>query len=66
MFFFSSKRAFSSTSAATCLPRSAARTSDVMIELSLEVRYSVSLMASTFGSTEAWRMNSSTDVENDS
>ena len=65
MFFSSSKRALSSTSAATCLPRSAARMSEWMIELSPDVRYSVSLMASTFGSTDAWRMNSSTDVAND-
>ena len=66
MLLASSKRALSSTSAATCLPRSAARMSDVMIGLSPDVRYSVSLMASTFGSAAAWRMNSSTDVVNES
>jgi hypothetical protein len=62
MLAASSKRALSSTSAATCLPRSAARTSDLMIELSPEVRYSASLMARTLGSRDAWRTNSSTDV----
>ena len=66
MFFFSSKRALSSTRAATCLPLSAARTSDLMMEVSEDVRYSVSLMARTCGSRDAWRMNSSTELENDS
>ena len=39
--------------------------SERTIELSPDVRYSVSLMASTFGSADAWRMNSSTEVENE-
>ncbi len=34
--------------------------------LSPDVRYSVTLMASTLGSRVACRMNSSTDVANDS
>ncbi len=58
----SSKRALSSTRAATCLPCSAARMSDSTIGLSPEVRYSVSLIVRTFGSFAACRMNSSTDV----
>ena len=56
----SSKRAVTSTSTATCLPDSAARTSERMIELSLEVRYSVILMATTLSSTAAWARNAST------
>ena len=34
--------------------------------LSPDVRYSVILMASTCGSTDAWRMNSSTVVRKES
>ena len=37
-----------------------------MIGLSPDVRYSVSLIASTPGSRDAWRMNSATDVVNES
>ena len=59
----SSKRALSSTRATTCLPISAALISAATMGLSPEVRYSVSLIASTLGSRAAWRMNSSTEVE---
>ena len=52
MLALSSKRALSSTSTATCLPRSAARMSERTIGLSPDVRYSVILMASTCGSTD--------------
>ena len=49
MFACSSKRAFSSTSATTCLPASAAFTSDATMPASSPpVRYSVCLIASTF------------------
>jgi hypothetical protein len=58
----SSKRALSSTITATCLPRSAARIRARTMGLSPDVRYSVILMASTWGSTAAWRTNSSTVV----
>ena len=47
---------------ATCLPRSAARMSDRAMGLSPDVRYSVILIASTWGSVDAWRTNSSTVV----
>ena len=56
----SSKRAFSSTTAVTCLPFSAARTSARMMGESALVRYSVCLMASTLGSSAAWAMKSTT------
>jgi hypothetical protein len=62
MLALSSKRAFSSTSAATCLPPSAARIRDFTMGLSPDVRYSVILMASTCGSTDAWRTSSPTEV----
>ena len=65
MFASSSNRAVSSTSATTCLPASAARTSERTIAESCpEVRYSVCLIAITFGSREACSTNSSTDVSN--
>src|ERR1039458_2757908 len=60
------RRAFTSTSAATCLPCSAARTSAETIAVSSEVRYRVCLIASTFGSSAAWVMNASTEVVNES
>lgn len=62
----SSKRAFSSTRATTCLPDSAASISDRMIGLCWDVRYSVILMASTLSSRAAWSMNASTEVVNES
>ena len=66
MFACSSKRALSSTSAATCLPASAARMSEPTIGLSPDVRYSVCLIASTSGSAAAWAMNASTEVAKES
>ena len=66
MLACSSKRALSSTTAATCLPASAAWMSDAAMGLSPEVRYSVCLMARTSGSAAAWAMNASTDVVNES
>ena len=66
MLASSSKRALSSTSTATCLPRSAARMSAFTIGLSPEVRYSVCLMASTWGSTAAWRMKACTESAKES
>ena len=59
MLFCSSIRAFSSTSAVTCLPLCAARASAAMMGLAL-VRYSVCLMASTWGSSAARSMKSTT------
>ena len=56
----SSKRAFSSTMAVTDLPDSAASISARAIGLSRLVRYSVCLMATTFGSRAAWRRNCTT------
>jgi hypothetical protein len=61
----SSKRAFSSTTAVTCLPFSAARIRARMIGESTLVLYRVCLMASTAGSLAASEMNSTTD-SNDS
>ena len=55
----SSKRAFSSTSTATCTPRSAARIRLRAIGLSPPARYSVILMLCTRGSSAAWAMNDS-------
>ena len=49
----SSKRAISSTTAVTCLPRSAARMSAATTGESVPGRYSVCLMASTSGSSAA-------------
>ena len=65
MFFSSSKRAFSSTRTATCLPFSAARMSAGRIAESGFVRYSVILIATVFESTEA-RSIISTTGENES
>ena len=64
MLLSSSKRAFSSTRAITCLPFSAARIKAAMIGESFEVRYRVILIPITRGSSAAWLMNSSTEVEN--
>ncbi len=66
MLASSSNRAVTSTSTATCLPRSAARTSAATIGLSPEVRYRHCLMASTWGSSAASLSSSSTDAENES
>ena len=66
MLASSSKRAFSSTRAATCTPRSAARMRLRTMGLSPEVRYSVILIVSTRGSSAASRTNASTEVANDS
>ena len=53
MLLSSSKRAFSSTSAVTCLPSSAARCSAFTSGDSPPVRYKVCLIASTRGSSAA-------------
>src|SRR6185312_2177758 len=66
MFARSSKRALISTITSTCLPDSAASTSASMIGESPEVRYNVSLIASTCGSAAACSMNRCTEVENES
>ena len=59
MLALSSKRAFSSTSTATCLPRCAASVRARTIAVSPDVRYSVSLIASTCSSVAAvWRKRS--------
>jgi hypothetical protein len=58
--FSSSKRALISTRAVTFLPLSAASIRAATIGLSLEVRYSVCLIASTLGSRAAWRRNCTT------
>ena len=55
MLACSSKRAFTSTSTATCTPRSAARMRLRTMGLSPDVRYSVILMVRTRGSSDAWR-----------
>ena len=65
MFRRSSKRAFSSTRQTACLPFSAASISDGTSAESSEVRYTVILIASTFGSSTACLTNRSTLVEND-
>jgi hypothetical protein len=65
MLAASSKRAFSSTSTATCLPFCAAVISESRMAPP-EVRYSVILMASTFGSLAAVARKRSTVVEKDS
>jgi hypothetical protein len=49
----SSKRAFSSSMQTACLPRSAARMSAGISDDSSSVRYTVSLIASTSGSSTA-------------
>ena len=61
----SSKRAFSSTRQTACLPCSAASISDGTSEESSEVRYTVSLIASTSGSTTACETKRSTLPAND-
>ncbi len=67
MLACSSKRALSSTSATTCLPASAAFTSDATMPASSPpVRYSVCLIASTCGSRAACSTNASTEVANES
>ena len=66
MLFCSSKRACNSMITATCLPASAASVSARTIAVSPDVRYSVSLMASTCGSLDAASRNASTDELNDS
>ena len=60
MFSRSSKRAFSSTMHTACLPFSAARMSEGTSAESSEVRYTVILIASTFGSSTACSTNRST------
>src|SRR5258705_18902 len=60
MLFCSSMRALSSTRAVTCLPFCAARASAEMIGLAPLVRYSVCLMARTWGSSAARSMKSTT------
>ena len=66
MLACSSKRAFSSTSATTCLPDAAAPISACTIGLSAEVRYSDCLMASTSGSAAACSTKASTEDANES
>ena len=66
MLASSSKRALSSTIAATCLPFSAARISEATMGLSRPVRYSVCLIPSTSGSSAAWAMKASTEVAKES
>ena len=66
MLASSSKRAFSSTSATTCLRRSAAWMRARAMGLSPDVRYSVTLIVRTLGSSAAWRMSSSTESANES
>ena len=66
MLACSSKRALISTSTITCLPASAASISASTIGESPEVRYSVCLIASTFGSAAACSMKRWTLVANDS
>src|SRR5437660_695934 len=61
MFACSSNRAWSSTSATTCFPASAARISARTMGVSAEVRYSVCLIASTSASREASSTKASTD-----
>ena len=65
MLASSSKRALISTRTTTCLPASAASISAVTIGESPEVRYSVCLIASTFGSAAACSMNRCTLVANE-
>ncbi len=65
MLLRSSKRAFSSTSTATCLPCSAAVTSMSTTGEFAPMRYRVILIAMTCGSSMAARRNASTD-ENES
>ena len=52
--------------AATCLPFSAARMSELTIGLSPPVRYSVCLIPSTAGSSAACATKASTEVANES
>jgi hypothetical protein len=66
MFALSSKRALSSTTTATCLPFWAALIRCSMTFVWADVRYSVILMARTFGSSLASRRKRSTDEEKDS
>ena len=63
MLLRSSKRAFSSTSTATCLPASAASISMSTSGEFAPMRYSVILMAMTCGSRTAARRNASTDAK---
>jgi hypothetical protein len=65
MFACSSKRAFTSTSTTTCLPARAAAIRASTTGESPLVRYSVSLMPSTFVSAAACSMNRCTLVLND-
>ena len=65
MFRRSSKRALSSTRQTACLPFSAASISDGTSAESSEVRYTVILIASTFGSSTACLTNRSTLVANE-
>ena len=66
MLACSSKRAWSSTTAVTCLPAWDARISEATIGLSSPVRYRVCLMASTSGSSAARATKASTEAANDS
>ena len=66
MFARSSKRALSSTRQTACLPRSAARISAGTSGESSLVRYTVCLIASTFGSAAACSTSRSTEVANES
>ena len=62
----SSKRAFSSTMQTACLPRSAASISDGTSGESALVRYTVCLIASTWGSSTACLTKRSTELLNES
>ena len=62
MFARSSKRALTSTTQTACLPRSTARIRAGTSGESSLVRYTVCLIASTFGSATACSPKRSTDV----
>ncbi len=66
MLVRSSKRALSSTSATACLPRSVASISAGTSGESSLVRYTVCLIASTFGSATACSTKRSTEVVKES
>ena len=66
MLALSSKRALSSTRQTACLPRSVASISPGTSGESSEVRYTVCLIASTSGSSTAWRTKRWTEVVNES
>ena len=65
MLVRSSKRAWSSTRATACLPRSVASISAGTIGESSLVRYTVCLIASTLGSATACSTKRSTEVANE-